>query len=106
MRTLLIGLVLLCGCASTESGESEVQQASVVTFHESMKGASATASFIDQASSIHITVGENANGGTRGAFLIYEYTAADPASYICNGRCYYTRYVTAYGWGDIPTSDV
>jgi hypothetical protein len=98
-------VIVLAGCTEQQPLASQEQAASAAAFIETTSSGAATARLIDATTSITVNLIDNRTGPTQSLYLYYEYTVADPASQVCNPYCYYTRYISDYGYGDIPASD-
>lgn len=105
-------LLVVGGCATNEAtntnqGEAEQADSAAATFQEVYSGSEATAQLADQTTYVHVDVFENRSNQVPGdVFLFYQYSSADLMSYVCNGYCFYARWITDYGYGSIPATDV
>lgn len=116
-----LAVAVLGGCVDMKEGElsGTTQQAAgnMTMFHQTWNGGAAGGNATDPSTGAwgSVYAFTNGNGPSRTAFMNFVYQGPEPSSQVCYTfddpwwgswtYCYFTRFVTRWGWGQIPADD-
>lgn len=121
MKWFVVAMAVCGGCVEMNDGEvsGSTQQAVGPTtiYHQSWNGGGAYGGAYDPNTGAQGSVWARANGNgpSRTAFMSFNYQGPDPTSQQCFTwddpwwgswtYCYFTRFITKWGYGTIPAAD-